>query len=983
MSIRFHMLQSAALLLAAGLTGQVEAGAVLYGSTGSSGTFSGDFEIPAAVGRIEGGNLFHSFGAFSVDTGESATFTGPTGIDNVISRVTGGAPSAIDGPLASTVPGADFFFVNPAGVIFGPNATLSVDGSFHVGAADELRFADGSAFSALGGGGGSFTAAAPTAFGFLGGGTSGVIVDRGALAVGIGERISLVGDFVVVSAGDQGPISGGSSGVLSAPGGAIRLAALRGAAFFDLASGEVAADAGGDILLTDQANLQVFSGDGGGIKIRADSLTVEDQAAIQIINLGPATANGAIDIQASDIRVRRQGNITTTANGTGRAAPLDILAGELRINGTSVVGSDTFGAGSPGPVSINANRIEVRQRGGILTSSQPGTSGSGGDIVIRAGTLLVANALINTSKLGTGRLGRISIDAEDITMSNGGGILAATLSAEPSGLVAIRTGTLRIDGGSIFTSSLSTGDGGSIVVDADALEVRNGGILSAATFASGVAGDVTVRADRITVGGNGSQVSVDSLSNAPEGGDAGALQVEAGVLRIQNGGFISSDTAGGGNAGTVTVDAGRLLANGSTGGTARISTNTREGATGRGGVIVVRADDIVLRNGGAITGLTLSDAPSGAITVEAGQLVIAGGGLDRLTGISSDAFLGQGDAGPVVVRASDIEIRAAGRISSNTGSVGNAGSVVVDADDLRLINSGSRFLTALASDALPGSSGNAGNVLVSVDTFSVGRGAAISSSTQGSGNAGQVLIATADGLIEGDVRTISTTAGRAGNIALAAPRLEVRDGGLVGSSSSETGVAGNVLIRGERILVDHADIRTEGLEGGLIDVRAGDVLDLVEADVTSNGITPRAGASIITLESDTLVVNSSRVTSLTGEGVPITGSGEAALLGDLTVISDDSDVRASSSLEVTGLEGDVTAGIEVLSTAFIDVSGLLRESCAARASDQTSSFATTGGGRIAPDPTGPLSGSYARASGTLAPAAFHGWSLFGWSDCHG
>ena len=73
---------------------------------------------------------------------------GPDDIRNVISRVTGGEHSDIDGALRSTIPGADFFFVNPAGVMFGPNASLDVQGSFHVSTADELRFSDGAVFSA-------------------------------------------------------------------------------------------------------------------------------------------------------------------------------------------------------------------------------------------------------------------------------------------------------------------------------------------------------------------------------------------------------------------------------------------------------------------------------------------------------------------------------------------------------------------------------------------------------------------------------------------------------------------------------------------------------------------------------------------------------------------------------------------------------------------------------------------------------------------
>ena len=53
-------------------------------------------------------------------------------------------------------------------MLFGPNASLDLQGSFHVSTADELRFADGAGFSAADPTACSFTVAAPEAFGFLG-----------------------------------------------------------------------------------------------------------------------------------------------------------------------------------------------------------------------------------------------------------------------------------------------------------------------------------------------------------------------------------------------------------------------------------------------------------------------------------------------------------------------------------------------------------------------------------------------------------------------------------------------------------------------------------------------------------------------------------------------------------------------------------------------------------------------------------------------
>ena len=53
---------------------------------------------------------------------------------------------------------------------------------------------------------------------------------------------------------------------------------------------------------------------------------------------------------------------------------------------------------------------------------------------------------------------------------------------------------------------------------------------------------------------------------------------------------------------------------------------------------------------------------------------------------------------------------------------------------------------------------------------------------------------------------------------------------------------------------------------------------------------------MITLAAPQIVLNASTVTSLTGDGQPLAGSGEASLLGDVTVISADSVVAGSSSV---------------------------------------------------------------------------------------
>jgi filamentous hemagglutinin family protein len=107
-----------------------------------------NYIISADLGKQIGGNLFHSFGRFSLQSSpvrESATFTsdGSTGkISNVIGRVTGGTVSSIDGLIRSTITGANLYLINPNGIVFGPNAKVDVSGSFHASTADYIKMSD-------------------------------------------------------------------------------------------------------------------------------------------------------------------------------------------------------------------------------------------------------------------------------------------------------------------------------------------------------------------------------------------------------------------------------------------------------------------------------------------------------------------------------------------------------------------------------------------------------------------------------------------------------------------------------------------------------------------------------------------------------------------------------------------------------------------------------------------------------------------------
>ena len=104
------------------------------------------YNITGGTRPGNGTNLFHSFGDFSVGTHDRALFQNDSGLatTNILSRVTGGQTSNIYGNIQTAGFGtAALWLINPAGIVFGPSASLNVGGSVHFSTADYLRLGSG------------------------------------------------------------------------------------------------------------------------------------------------------------------------------------------------------------------------------------------------------------------------------------------------------------------------------------------------------------------------------------------------------------------------------------------------------------------------------------------------------------------------------------------------------------------------------------------------------------------------------------------------------------------------------------------------------------------------------------------------------------------------------------------------------------------------------------------------------------------------
>jgi filamentous hemagglutinin family protein len=172
------------------------------------------FNINGGQQSSDGANLFHSFQQFGLTQGQTANFISNPNIRHILGRVVGGDASLINGLIQVTGGNSNLFLMNPAGIVFGTNASLNVPAAFTATTATGIGFGN-NWFSVAGTNNYSQLVGNPNSFAFTNTQPGG-IVNLGSLAVKQGQNLTLLGGIVL------------STGQVSAPGGNITIAAVPG-----------------------------------------------------------------------------------------------------------------------------------------------------------------------------------------------------------------------------------------------------------------------------------------------------------------------------------------------------------------------------------------------------------------------------------------------------------------------------------------------------------------------------------------------------------------------------------------------------------------------------------------------------------------------------------------------------------------------------------------------------------------------------------
>lgn len=763
-------------------------------------------------GAIRETLLFHSFQEFNIDEGHGAYFANPDNINTIFSRVTGRNPSNLLGTLG-VLGSADLVFLNPNGVLFGPNFQLDIEGSFTTTTSSGVIFPNGETFSSIKSEVPSLienNLVAPIGLIFEGQ-TSAPIVSQGNLSTG--DNLTLLAHTITV----QNELSAGNDLTLQAED-TVKIEDSIDEAFVAIA--------GNNLSITGQNQVDIFAlnhpqsilASGGDMTLRSATPVVGDAHYAVGGNFRIENLVGQLAPLISEVDP-----IIATANdvelGGYTGTSLHILAGgQVTITGdVEITGADaaatSIGPNAPAPFN-QANFRDILLSDGETTVSIDGSAQPTLDI--RAG--------IDWETL----LGTLPGDANLFTLPNPNPTFGTTATSAdinlkgniqisaPDGLAYLSNQyfpNASLNGGDIQINDIITENifrGGNVTIDSrDDLTVL-GRINSRAFFDN--AGDIFIIAQDNVSLLNDIDDNNDFITDARgfdnNGGD---ITIITGSLLVKDGSQIQSTTFGSGQAGDITItarDRVDLDGLGILGTPSNIVSGIRPNATGDGGRIEVSAGIVSLTNGGTIIAQSLGEGNLGDINITATEAVI----LDeinipftrRSAIVSEITRNATGSTGDIEISTPRLSVTNGALVSTLIRGTGNAGDIVIkDAESISLSSDNGEISNILSLVEF-NSTGNTGNIVIeNTDTLLVDDGARIASTIRdngSTGNTGSVNINVRNLISLDNQATIFSTIdtgslGNSAGVQISTDSLRVNGGAqILSGNQGSRGTAGNILI---------------------------------------------------------------------------------------------------------------------------------------------------------------------------------------------
>lgn len=781
-------------------------------------------------GASRGGNLFHSFTQFNIDSGQRVYFANPIGIENILTRVTGNSVSNING-LLGVNGGANLFLLNPNGVIFGPDARLAISGSFTTSTAGSFTFADGSEFSATPTGNELLTLSVPLGVQFNSP-AQGDISSSGTLKTEqnltlLGNELYLEGqlhagedltlqaqdtvtirdtetDAFMARAGSDLTIQGNQSIDILTLQHLAQTPFVSGGDLTFISDGVISADAhfasGGNLRFLNQ------TGDFGTIVSYYDPIISANGNVVFGDYTGVALKVEATgSIQAGNIRITGPDN-ALTADGSGSdedllaSSPAAILrAGQIGVLDTlPVTAGDPIGV-PPTPTTFETGIINGQPMGSIVITSinTSSNSGAGGPIILdAAGNIIVSQSTDTESGSNSGSLtitadGDVVLGFSDPNNSNNSVFFAH--QGRTTGTGDTTGGDVTIQGASVTI----TGD-----IDPAALGT---GDTTGDTTITATSGDIILNSG--TIFGDTGQ---DDGSTPSRGGD---IQLTAAGDIELNGYTLNSTYDGvsifGGNI-TLTAEQSIQLGQNSLGQSSSIRTNSSEGGL-PGNITLAAVNGDITINGDA-SSETISANSEGfdtggfsVITIEAqnGSVFLNSAIVSTTTNDSEGDATSPGFAGDILI---DAEAKIIVRNSSRVASDGNFGRIFIgttngdfpEADvsqPVKVEISDSRIST---TNAVIDGNSNSGSIFIRAQDTITTSSSAFVASTTGVGDGGSITVQNADAMLFDNTtfEAETTGTGNGGSITLQNAHTLILNNTTLEAETTGTGQGGSIFVRG-------------------------------------------------------------------------------------------------------------------------------------------------------------------------------------------
>lgn len=626
-------------------------------------------------------------------------------------------------------------------------------------------------------------------------------------------------------------------------------------------------------------------------------------------------------------------------------------------------------------IELSAGNIEFKDGAEITTLASEEERGGDikliaiGDIELSGGNSEGWGVRLVASSIGRNPSGSIEIYGSNVEFSDGAiGAIQNEGAGESGDLNVTATESLTLSGANnrgmgsrIQVGTLGTGSAGNIRIVAPNIQLKDGSVIGTYSANSGSSGDLELTAtQRLTMAGIdsvglGSRLGSVGLAS----GKAGSLRIDAPLVELNDGAFMTSHTESTGNGGDLIVSvAERLTFTGVDGdgrGSRLIAATKGEGSAG---ILQVTAPIIELNDGAEFTTETQSQGKAGDLLVTASErIVISGVGANgRPSNLRTGAW-SDGQAGSLMVVAPTVVLDGGAYITTETNGLGNGGELVIKAADSLVLKGVSPAGRGSTLKAISAGSGNAGNLRVDATTVDLRDGAVITTTAAGSGAGGlltvnareRLTLSGADGNGDGAKLHASTILGATGgDIQINSPFISLTNNSAIESRSTSglqgAGNAGHITIIADQLqLLDHSTVSTEAerASGGNIVIDVDSLVNLRDSSIVTNVNSGDGRGGNITINPEVVVLNRSSITARADAGA----GGRIAIEAGQLFSSPDSIINASSQSgidgEIAGADPDTRLASDLAHTSleFLDATGLLRPSCdAGEAPDQAGRF---------------------------------------------